>query len=393
MTIKRLASAAAAAALLISCAGCGKSGAPDNAELTSSGQAADTAQSEAAVSESKHSTDYEGTVEKAAKLYQFSGVVYMAKDGEVVCCSAYDTSGDADTDAAKLTVDTPFLIGSLSKQFTAAAVMMLEEDGKLSVDDTLDLYFPDYVIGRDITIKDLLDMRSGIVDIYSAASDDEYADSESSAELPFEIYAEADAYDNKLAVTEWLFNQPLNFETNTNVEYSNSNYLLLAEIVEQVSGKDYHTFLSENIFAPLGMNSTTTIDETDTVYDLAPSEKELGAEAYPGVAYGSGDIISTAGDMGLWLAALRENKLISAESYKAMCTNYSPDAEGTGYGYGFMTDSERGAFHVGGIASYASFDHTDASNGIDIFAVTNDPDAMTDDILEFGTKLIETARK
>ena len=337
--------------------------------------------------------DYQQLLNKTAEQYKFEGTVIVTKDGKKLCeLSAGFTDADETT---PITMDTLFCIGSVTKEFTAAAVMLLDEEGKVSVDDTLDRYFPDYVIGRDITIKDLLSMRSGIPDYVTAAiayesDSDEYIEGDSIEETlpPFELYGEADIYNNKQQILDWIFNQPLNFAPSSSFEYSNSNYMLLAELIEIVTGTDYHSFVKERIFTPLDMTKTGFIEEMRSDINLAQPKSEWNEFGYPGAAYGAGDIVSCSQDIDKWLTTLRTNALLKESTFSEMSRPYSQVSNGFGYGYGFMTYIDSGVIHQGQILTYESFAYTNKKTGINLFAVTNNPEAMFGNISDFSFKVI-----
>ncbi len=127
--------------------------------------------------------------------YQFEGIVYLTKDNEVL----YQSSTGAFEGEKEITIDTPMPMGSVSKQFCATAIMILRDQGKLSLDDKLSTYFPEYDNGKDITIKNLLTMRSGVPDIT-------YGDAVN------EISANNSDQENTEILKNWIFNQPLEFE-------------------------------------------------------------------------------------------------------------------------------------------------------------------------------------
>ncbi len=300
----------------------------------------------------------------ADKLDSFDGIVYVVQNEEVLCshASGVDELGN------DLTVETPMYIGSVSKQFCATAVMMLKEQGKLSVDDTLDKYFPEYELGNSISIKNLLTMRSGIPEMI-ASQDMDYLKKLSNDKTKSE---------NTEIINEWAFSQPLNFDPDTTNEYSNTNFFLLSEIVEMVSGKPYNDFIRENIFVPLGMEHTGFVSEVDdnkffsdsltydSVYDNVNGIEGLLDGL---LCQGAGDIVTTAPDMDKWMTSFLDRKLISDESYVEMTTDYSPDA-GNIYGYGLMGFYKKGIGHAGSIGNYVSIDYFNEEYGIKIFAVT-----------------------
>lgn len=300
-------------------------------------------------------------MDSVLKKLGFEGIVYLTKNGTVV----YQSATGADEKGNALTVDSTMYIGSISKQFCAAAVMMLSEQGKLSVNDTLDTYFPEYSDGKNITIKNLLSMRSGIPDMASKDSD---------AACKVEgVSADKSAVENNTLIKEWIFNQPLEFEPDSTFEYCNSNYFLLSNIVEMASGENYSDFIRNNIFEPLEMTHTGFIDEIKT----SPAWSEgltydtfKAGEATEGLTRGAGDIAANAADMYKWMSALNSGKVISIDSYREMVTNYSVDSAKE-YGYGMFVSFFGGVGHSGMIGSYTSIDYINEEKGYNLFAASN----------------------
>ena len=290
------------------------------------------------------------------KLDDFDGIVYFTQNGEVL----FSHAKGKDECGNDLTVESPMYVGSVSKQFCATAVMMLKEQGKLSVDDTLDKYFPEYELGKDITIKNLLTMRSGIPNIHE------------NPELFNDVTSDKTESENFEIIKNWVFEQSLNFEPDTAYEYSNTNYTLLANIVEMVSGKPYNEFVRENIFEPLKTEHTGFICEVEDndFYSASLTYDTFGYnDDADGVAKGAGDIVTTAPDIDKWMTGLSNGEIISDESYREMTTDYSPDS-GMIYGYGLMGMYKKGVGHTGNIGSYVSVDYINEEFGVNIFAVT-----------------------
>ena len=381
------------ASLMLSMCACGEKNKTDNVSEISQ-PATQTHDEPSTVSvPAEEKIDYQKLLDKTANQYKFEGAVLATKNGEKLCELS---AGYMDADSTKpIADDTLFCIGSVTKEFTAAAVMLLKEEGKLSVDDTLADYFPEYDIGRDVAIKDLLSMRSGIPDYVSAVeaykSDDGYSEGDGIEEKmpPFEVYAEADIYNNKQAILGWIYNQPLDFAPSSSFEYSNSNYMLLAEIIETAAGMDYHTFLKERIFTPLEMTKTGFIEELRGDVNLAQPKAEWDETGYPGAAYGAGDIVSCSQDIDKWLTALRTNTLLNEGSYAEMSRPYSQVSNGFGYGFGLMTYLDGGVIHQGQISTYESFAYTNKKTGINLFAVTNNPEALFGSFGDFSFKVLE----
>ena len=271
---------------------------------------------------------------------KFRGTVYV-KIGNAL--EYIGTNGFSDKDRhTKNSTDTCFRIASLTKQFTAVAVMQLVEEGKLSLDDTIDKYFPSYKYGKKITVKNLLTMTAGIKDYINKDGDtNTYAYNES--QLEYKVSAENSAKKNKKAVMDWILDQELNFEPDEKYMYSNSAYFLLGDIIEQVSEK----YIKENILKPSGMMNTG-FEGTDK---LAVGYQDIYDNAwtlYPGVGYSATSLTSNVPDLLKWVDALCTNKLISEKSFKEMTTPYKGN-----YGYGFVVSKDSNMIsHTGKIDKY-----------------------------------------
>ena len=290
-------------------------------------------------------------------------------------------------------MDTLFPIGSVSKQFCAASVMLLQERGKLSVSDKLSKYFPEYEIGKNITLHQMLSMRSGIRDYVN--TDSSYAGHENPID-EFTLSEDKTDEENRQIVLDWLFGENLKFTPDKGWSYSNSNYMLLAMIVEKASGEDYHSFVRKNIFEPLGMSNSSFC--ADTLGDPRVCEDSSG-EDFDSLPYvykwaylntkGDGDIVSNAADIDKWLGSLREGTILSKESIAAMTTNYS----GTNnYGYGVSLDGDI-VYHGGDISTFESAALTVPGDNINIFIVTNNAQAAWDKNLSISTVALRVAKK
>lgn len=273
--------------------------------------------------------------------YEFEGVIYAEKDGSPYVSFAIGELENGD----EISVDTPMPVGSVSKQVCAAAVLLLRDQGKLSVDDMIDKYFHDYPQANKITVADLLSMRAGIPEMTADGNEDLVSVDKTEAE-------------NVAAIKKWVFAQPLSFEPGKRFEYVNTNYFLLSDIVSQVSGEKYVDFLRSNFFEPLGMTHTGVIGELDSSPKLANVCNFQQLDRQPGLTNGCGDIISNAADMKTWIKALASGKVISEESYKAMTTSYSDEQ----YGYGMYTSIKGGVGHYGAIGIYSAFDYINVDN-------------------------------
>lgn len=302
-------------------------------------------------------------LEKAVAQMNFSGVIRLSENGDKICGIA---QGEG------ISSDTRFCIGSVSKQFTAAAVMKLCEEGKLRLDDRLDKFFPSYTAGKRLTIKNLLSMRSGITEFYDVTYIDNAFTELPAGELRKTVTNGNTAAQNQKLLENWLFKQPLSFEPDSLYTYSNSNYFLLARVIEIVTNERFNDYITKSFFKPLGMKNSCFIDDVDlkSLKDLAPPTVNPRT-VYVGVTMGLGDIISNADDLDLWLTSLREHRLISEKSVNEMMTDHSPEDE-YAYGYGLIPDGRGGAFHYGYITTYQAMVYLNPETGLNAFAVTND---------------------
>lgn len=256
---------------------------------------------------------------------RFRGTVYVkiGTDFEYI-----GTNGFADkVSHTENSVNTTYRVGSVTKQFTAAAVMMLAEQGKLSIDDTLDKYYKDYQYGNKITIKNLLSMTSGIKDYINK---DGYVDSSVylPSQLDYTVTSKNSASKNKNAIMKWIFSQKLNFEPGKKSQFSNSSYYILGDIIEKVSKMSYESFVQSKILKPLDMTSSTftkTKSLASGYQDVYDNEWTL----YPGVAYSSSGLISNVPDLLKWVESLTNYELLSEKSVEQMFTAYMGD-----YGFG-----------------------------------------------------------
>ena len=295
-----------------------------------------TAEEETRIIQETISQDVKSQLDAALSQNKFDGVVQITRGGDVI----YQYVNGDDDNGQPLTIDASLPIGSVSKQFCAACIMLLSDKGLLSVDDTLDKYFPDYQYGKKMTVKDLLTMSSG---------------------LPSQLSLEpsalgADEAKNVKTIRDAILNEELDYEPGEDYAYSNSNYFLLADIAEQVSGVPYHEFLRTNFFEPLDMTHTGFVEEIpeDHTWTSALSKTELMDETtLPGLAKGAGDVVSNAADMDKWMRGLSSGKIISSDAYQEMIGSPNPESP-NGYSYGLWQMAFDGFGHAGQIAPHFS---------------------------------------
>lgn len=281
-----------------------------------------------------------------SKKNEFSGTILITKDDEVLLNKGYGTA-DYNTRLPNKP-QTTFQIASLTKQFTATAILMLQEQNLLTVNDTLDKYFPDYPNGNNITIYNLLTHTSGIPDFL------DYADT-----IDTENHSLTYAPEELI---ELFKNQAFNFTAGTSFEYSNSNYILLGYIIEKVSNMTYEDFITNNIILPLNLTSTgflgnETIKKNKSIgYYFINKYSNEHAEAPKTeglMSYAAGEIYSNSQDLKKWEDALFSEKVITKESLNQMFTPYLNN-----YGYGWFiyenADGDTVAYHSGTLPGYTS---------------------------------------
>jgi len=228
--------------------------------------------------------------------------------------------------------DMVFRIGSITKQFTAIGILQLMEQGKISLQDSIQKYIKGFPSkGYTITIENLLTHTSGIIDYTSMNDPDQYIERK-------------DFTPNFLI--DYFKNEPLQFQPGTKYNYSNSNYVLLAYIIQMVSGKTYHEYMRENVLAPAGLMNTYYANESTII-----PKRVMGYIRYKrsykncdyqtiSLGYGCGDLLSTVEDLYKWNIALLAYKLVKKETLEKAFTPFTlNNGTRTSYGYGWFIDS------------------------------------------------------
>lgn len=287
--------------------------------------------------------DYVGNLESAG---EFSGTVFVAHNGRILLNQGF---GQANVTAGIAnSPQTQFRIGSLTKQFTAAAILKLQEQGLLDVREPLSNYLPDYPRAQEITIHQLLTHTAGIPNY------------ERRPDLP-QVVQSPIALDALIAS---FANEPLQFPPGRQYEYSSSGYVILTKIIELVSGEPYEDFLQEQFFEPLGMNSTgydflaPDLPNPAVGYQLTPGGPQPAIRTDSSWPTGAGALYSTVEDLYRWDRALYGDELLSPASREAFFTPYVDTRQGAYYGYGWdigTTSGRPSIVHGGGIFGFASF--------------------------------------
>lgn len=290
----------------------------------------------------------------------FSGTVLVGVDDTVLYTSVNGLANKETGDQNQ--INTKYEIGSITKQFTATAIMLLYEQGKLAVTDTIEEYFPDYLHADRITVENLLNMTSGIPDylndvLYLSEQGELSADDTFTTE-------------DLLAI---INGHALDFEPGTQYAYSNSNYYLLGNIIEQVSGMPYSQFIRQNILDPLKMQDTSfdLKDATAKGYYKDGEEALRVDTSYFGAA---GEMVSTVQDLFQWQDAFINGKIVSKATVHKMLTD-----NGFGYGYGWFLDEDK-CYHEGNTMAFFSIDMISYLEGIRVVVLSNVDDKLASEI-------------
>jgi CubicO group peptidase (beta-lactamase class C family) len=279
-------------------------------------------------------------IEAYAKLYKFNGSALVAKNGNILLNKGYGYRNA--TDKVANNEQTIFQLGSVTKQFTSAVILKLQEEKKLSVSDKLSKYFPGYPKGDSITIEQLLTHTSGI---YNYTNDGKF------------MANEVTKPSNREMMMALFRDKPLDFSPGTNWSYSNSGYSLLGYIIEAVTKQSYEQAVRKYIFTPLRMTHSgfdfTHLKSNEKAigyFKLNDKEKEEAPIVDSSVSFSAGAIYSTTGDLYLWHEALQKNNILSREQQEKA---YTPVKNR--YGYGWSIDSiegKRRVSHGGGIHGF-----------------------------------------
>ena len=273
--------------------------------------------------------ELEATVDKLlSEKYQPGdpgATALIAKNGEVLYRKAFGTANlELGT---SMRPENVFEIGSITKQFTSVSILMLFEEDKLSLQDEITKYLPDYPThGKTITIHHLLNHTSGIKS-YTGMRE-------------FRTKARTDM--SPVELIDFFKNEPMDFDPGEAYRYNNSAYIILGHIIEFVSGMSYADFIETRIFDKLGMKNSHYGSKTKLIknraYGYQPSDNGFNNAAYLSMTlpYAGGSLMSCVDDMLLWQRALHKNTLISEESKKLAFTNYTlNNGKPINYGYGF----------------------------------------------------------
>jgi CubicO group peptidase (beta-lactamase class C family) len=288
---------------------------------------------------------------KLAAADVFSGTVLLARNGEVLYKGAFGTANKDFNVPNK--IDTKFNLGSMNKMFTSVAIAQLVERGKVSFDDPLSKFIPDFPnaeAAKKIKIKNLLSHTAGLGGYFSDRYDGMSRERLRTVDDMMRLVREDE--------------KELQFEPGSKWQYSNTGMLVLGKVIEVASGQSYFDYVRENIYKPAGMTNTDTYELDRVNPNLAVGYEKRFTDAgvdwvnnvFSHVMRGGpqGGGFSTVEDLFKFDQALRSGKLVSAESFKIL-TSAKPELNSPNYGYGFQIDSSLGvAGHGGGFTGISS---------------------------------------
>lgn len=308
----------------------------------------------------------------------FHGNVLIAEEGKTIFEKSYGVGNIEEN--IKLSQKSVFNLASITKQFTASAILMLEQSKKLHLSDDITQYIPELSFYKGIKIEHLIHHTSGLPDYMMLCSEKADKNRVVTNDYVIELFAKE--------------RPDLKFTPNEKFEYSNTGYLFLATIIERVSKISYADFLKKNIFEPLKMNHTAVLflyKDKLKVPHLAVAymqnekddlERDVEYTQYFDGAYGQGGIYSTAEDLLKWAIALRNNSLFTQEQRDKLFADYAlSNKKNTNYGFGvFLRESKKygkAIYHSGGWGGYVTYLEQDLTNDKVIIILQNQMLATT----------------
>mgnify|MGYP005989282647 CR=1 FL=1 len=266
-------------------------------------------------------------------------VVLISKKGEAIYRKAFGLANlELNT---KMQVQNVFEIGSMTKQFTAVSILMLVEQGKISLEDEITKFIPDYPThGQKITVHHLLNHTSGIKS-YTRMK---------------KLFAVARNDMKPLELINFFRDEPMDFNPGEKYKYNNSAYIILGYIIEQTSGISYASYIQKNIFDKLNMLNSSYASHTKIIKNRASGYHNRGGYQNARyishtLPYAGGSLMSSVDDMNLWQQALTTNSLLKKETLQKAYINYTlNNGEKINYGYGWniKTINNEGSYEHGG---------------------------------------------
>jgi len=314
------------------------------------------------------STSLENKVDSIANaVLQATGVpsasIAVVQHGKLVLAKAY---GSARLEARKAaTPEMRYALGSISKQFTSAAMLLLEEQGKLKIDDPVGKYVPGLSRGNEVTIRQILSHTSGYQDFWPQDYLMEPMKQNASAQSIMDRWAK----------------QPLDFEPGTRWQYSNTGFVLAAMIIEKVSGMPFFQFVQTRLLDPLGMASARDFDASPRAVDATGYIRYALGPLHPapdagrGWMYGAGMLAMTASDLAKWDISVINRSLLTPASYRRMfAVTPLKNGASTSYGLGVFTTISAGHLlveHNGEVSGFTAENFVYPEDSAAIVVLTN----------------------
>jgi D-alanyl-D-alanine carboxypeptidase len=305
------------------------------------------------------------TVDQAVKSYVMSSgtpgaTVGLAQNGKMIYAQGYGYSDVATHQATK--ASDIFEIGSITKQFTAAIIMNLQQQGKLNVDDSMATYLPQYGFPSAITLRMLLTHTSGLANYTSFAQYNEWAANGASESTVLTAVSQA----------------PLLFTPGTEYSYSNSNYFALGAIIEAVTSLSYESNLDQYIFRPLALQNTyfelPPAALAATGYDNSTGTLEPVTPTVRSVPFAAGALSTNVYDLVTWENGLMHGQVVTPASFKEMTTSNGFVSNGQSYGFGLVLQLFNGRpimWHDGGIPGFLSQEAVFLDSGVTLVEFAN----------------------
>jgi CubicO group peptidase (beta-lactamase class C family) len=302
----------------------------------------------------------------AQTLAAFGGTsvsVAVVEDGKLAYAKAFGLANLETKTAA--TVETRYAVGSISKQFTAAALLLAQEQGKLSIDDKVGKYFPELTRAGEITIRELLSHTSGYEDY---------------APQDYIIPAWTKPTTARAIMDNWG-RKPLNFDPGTRWQYSNTNFVIAGSILEKVTGQNLVAFLQEHFFGPLGMQSAGEWVRPGGLDASAYTRFALGparpvAREGDGWYFAAGELSMTPSDLAKWDIALMERKILSEKSYNELEKEVKlKDGSATHYALGLSVGQQMGTLafsHSGEVSGFLASNTVFPQKKAAVIVLTNE---------------------
>ena len=288
--------------------------------------------------------------------------VAIAEQGRIIYTNAY---GLRDRERhLPASVDTYFEIGSITKEFTSAAILQLQEAGKLHIDDKLAKYLPDAPHAKEVTLRQLLSHTSGLPDYLDGPDIEEAATKSATFEQ----------------IVARIAGKPLDFAPGSNYSYSNTGYIFLGRVIEVVSQESYQHYVQAHLLDVTGMAHTFTIADEKRLPNMAVGYWRKDAKITPSATISSsfgwsaGFLVSTVGDLQKWNVALQGGKIVSPADYILMSTPVTTQQGDADYGLGLLVDSvddQQRIGHTGGCFGFTTANLYFPKQKIQIIALTN----------------------